>query len=887
MLGRRVLGGGLILGHVPEAARDPGVGDRRTCRPPGRVLWLGPRTQATAGASVDRGQIDGAPCLPPGRTGAGPIRVRAGRAARPDRGADAAPWSAARRARGPPHAGALAGRAHPDRVHGHRLPGHDPLRRGALPAHPRRDLQGARQALVEGGARHLRRRRHHRHDPVVRVRPALAGVHRELRAGVRRRLRPGGHLVLPRGHLHRDLCLRLGPAARPRALPHRRADRDHGAHRLVHGDRGQRLDEKPAGLRRRQRQGRQPAAVGGAVQPQPVARDRPHVRGGLHRRRLPRLGRVRPCVAEGPARALSPHGPRRGAHLRRARRAGAGDRRRLGGAPGRRVAAGQAGHLRGPRKDPERRAVHDRRLLRHRAGEGALRGRGAQAALAAGPPRPERARDRAGLRAGERPPAGQRRALRLPDDDRDRHAARAARRLLPGRPAQEATAAAVAAVLLGGGGGRAAVGGRADRRLDHHRGGPPAVDRLPGHAHVAGGHRRRRPRGRLRRPDRGLPEPGRGGRVAAAPPRLAPARGGGRGAPAPARGGPLMWADLCLGFLVAGVTAYAVLGSADFGAGFWDLTAGGARRGGRIRGLIQRSMSPVWEANHVWLIFVIVIAWTAFPVAFGSVFSTLRVPLFLAAIGIIFRGGAFALRGQAATIREARLLGGLFALSSVLIPYFLGAAIGGVASGRVQVGNATGAVWDSWINPTSAVIGALAVVTGAFLAAVYLAGDARRAEQPDLERAFRTRALAMGVVAGAVAIGGLFILRDDARDLYDGLTSGRGLLMVIVSALAGAATLALIALSRFGLARLTAAVAVAAVTVGWVFAQDPHLLPGSLTFEDGAASDATLQALVIGVGIGSILLLPSLWFLYRLVLQGRLDQSYEPLDQRFRPADPR
>jgi len=348
-----------------------------------------------------------------------------------------------------------------------------------------------------------------------------------------------------------------------------------------------------------------------------------------------------------------------------------------------------------------------------------------------------------------------------------------------------------------------------------------------------------------------------------------------------------MWADLCLGFLVAGVTAYAVLGSADFGAGFWDLTAGGAARGGRVRGLIQRSMSPVWEANHVWLIFVLVIAWTAFPVAFGSVFSTLRVPLFLAAIGIIFRGGAFALRGQAATIREARVLGGLFALSSVLIPYFLGAAIGGVASGRVEVGNATGDVVRSWVNPTSAVIGVLAVVTGALLAAVYLAGDARRAAQPDLERGFRTRALAMGVVAGVVAIGGLLVLRGDARSLYDGLTSGRGLVMVVVSAVAGAATLLLVWLRRFGLARLTAAVAVAAITVGWVFAQDPYLLPGSLTFDDGAASDATLQALVIGVGIGSILLLPSLWFLYRLVLQGRLDQTYEPLDQRFRPVEPR
>src|SRR3954449_4681548 len=209
-----------------------------------------------------------------------------------------------------------------------------------------------------------------------------------------------------------------------------------------------------------------------------------------------------------------------------------------------------------------------------------------------------------------------------------------------------------------------------------------------------------------------------------------------------------MLPTLCLALVMLGITAYAVLGSADFGAGLWDLTAGGAERGGPIRGMVQRSMSPVWEANHVWLIFVLVIAWTAFPVAFGSVFSTLRVPLFLAAIGIIFRGAAFALRGQAATIREARVLGGLFATASVLIPFCFGAALGGIASGRVGLGNGTGDPWSSWLNPTSALIGVIAVLTGAYLAAVYLAGDSVRAEQPDLARAFRTRALVSGLASG-------------------------------------------------------------------------------------------------------------------------------------------
>jgi cytochrome bd ubiquinol oxidase subunit II len=315
----------------------------------------------------------------------------------------------------------------------------------------------------------------------------------------------------------------------------------------------------------------------------------------------------------------------------------------------------------------------------------------------------------------------------------------------------------------------------------------------------------------------------------------------------------------------------------------WDLTAGGAERGGRVRGMVQRSMSPVWEANHVWLIFVLVMVWTAFPVAFGSLFSTLAIPLFLAAIGIIFRGTAFALRGHAATIREARLLGATFALSSVLVPFCFGATIGGIASGRVPVGNQAGDTVGSWLNPTGVLIGVLAVLTGAYLAAVFLAGDSVRAGLPDLARAFRARALGAGVVTGTVALGGLFVLRSDARALFDGLTSGDGLVAVLLSGLAGAVTLALVATERYGLARWSAAAAVGAVTVGWVLAQDPYVLPPRLTLDQAAASDATLTTLVISVAIGALLLVPSLWYLYRLVLQGRLDQEFEPLDQRFQP----
>jgi cytochrome bd ubiquinol oxidase subunit II len=351
-----------------------------------------------------------------------------------------------------------------------------------------------------------------------------------------------------------------------------------------------------------------------------------------------------------------------------------------------------------------------------------------------------------------------------------------------------------------------------------------------------------------------------------------------------------MLPELCLALVIAGITAYAVLGGADFGGGFWDLTAGGAERGGRVRGMVQRSMSPVWEANHVWLIFVLVLMWTCFPVAFGSIMSTLYVPLFLAASGIIFRGTAFALRGQAATIGEARILGALFASSSVLVPFCFGACLGAIGSGRVPVGNAAGAPISSWLNPTGILVGALAVITGAYLAAVYMAGDSVRADLPDLRRAFRTRALIAGVASGVVAIGGLFVLRDDARPLFDGLTSGGGLVFVIASAIAGGVTLWLVWAERYEIARFTAAAAVACVTIGWAFAQSPYLLPDQLTLEEAAAGDATLVAMLISVAVGMLVLVPSLYLLYSLTLKGRLGQQFEPLDQRFRPlsaGDPR
>jgi cytochrome d ubiquinol oxidase subunit II len=328
-------------------------------------------------------------------------------------------------------------------------------------------------------------------------------------------------------------------------------------------------------------------------------------------------------------------------------------------------------------------------------------------------------------------------------------------------------------------------------------------------------------------------------------------------------------ADVPLLLSLLGLAAYAVLGGADFGAGFWFL----ACREQRLREHTFNAMGPVWEANHVWLIFVLVVCWTAYPVAFASIASTLAIPLFVATIGVILRGTAYALRSANPTPRQDRAIGLVFSLSSLLTPFALGAAVGGIASGRVPVGNAEGDLLTSWLNPTSVLIGILAVATAAYLSAVFLAADAARQRDEGLTSAFRTRALVSGVVAGAIAIGGLAVIHQDARMLFDGLTEGGGLAALLGSVAAGVTTLILAARSRFEPARYTAAIAVASIIAGWGLAQSPTFLPG-LTVEDAAAGDSTLIPLLVGLGIGAFILIPSLFVLFRLVLAGRFDPGF-------------
>ena len=314
-------------------------------------------------------------------------------------------------------------------------------------------------------------------------------------------------------------------------------------------------------------------------------------------------------------------------------------------------------------------------------------------------------------------------------------------------------------------------------------------------------------------------------------------------------------ADIPVILVLVGIAAYIVFAGADFGAGLWYLLAGPGRRGRPVRDFTYHAMAPVWEANHV----------------------------FVAAVGIILRGTAYAMRSGAPPDRETEgFTGFIFGASSVLTPFALGAAIGGIASGRVPVGNAAGDLVTSWLNPTSILIGVLAVATSGYMAAVYLAGDATRAGEEALARAFQVRALAMGVICGALAIAGLLVLRSDARSLFDNLTSGAGLAAVIVSAVAGATTLVLVRARRYEPARVSAALAVAAIIAGWGLAQRPDILPG-LTVHAAAASHSTLVALLISIAAGLVILVPSLVLLFGLVLRGRFDEAAPAVEEHPTP----
>ncbi|MCG6498237.1 cytochrome d ubiquinol oxidase subunit II [Kitasatospora sp. A2-31] len=330
-----------------------------------------------------------------------------------------------------------------------------------------------------------------------------------------------------------------------------------------------------------------------------------------------------------------------------------------------------------------------------------------------------------------------------------------------------------------------------------------------------------------------------------------------------------MMADLIAWLLVIAIAAYACAGGTDYGAGFWDLLAGGAERGKRPRWLIDHAMAPVWEVNNVWLIFILILMWTGFPLMFQAVFEALWLPLALAAVGQLLRGAGFALRKPTHRIAQRRVYGAAFAISSLLTPFFLGAVLGGIASGRVAVD--VPASSDAWANPTSLMAGLMAIAATAYLGAVFLCSDARRFGAHDLVDYFRRRAWAAFAALVVLALIALPVTRDDARYVWDNLTSGLGLLMAILAGVCGLATVLLLVRRLYGWSRYTSVATVGLAVLAWGFAQRPYLLPTSLTVSQAAGAAHSLRWLAIVTLIAVLLVGPALVLVYRLDTKGRLE----------------
>ena len=328
-------------------------------------------------------------------------------------------------------------------------------------------------------------------------------------------------------------------------------------------------------------------------------------------------------------------------------------------------------------------------------------------------------------------------------------------------------------------------------------------------------------------------------------------------------------ADLVAGVIFVALNAYVVLGGADFGGGVWDLLALGPRKA-RQRELIAEAIGPVWEANHVWLILAIVLLFTCFPPAFGRLGTRLHIPLSLVLIGIVLRGSAFTFWRYGAD-EEQRNWGMVFAIASLMTPLLLGTTAGAIASGAVGdggwgSGDFYGTYVAPWLNPFALSVGMFALIAFAFLAAVYLTLEARDRE---VREDFRRRARASGVGLFLAAVVVLLLSLNRAPRVREGLIFAAWAVPLHLLTAAAAIT-ALVALwaRRWRVARVAAAAQVSLILWGWALSQYPYILPPDLSIANAAAPAATLRLVLAALVAGAVLLLPSLYYLFRIFKMG-------------------
>ena len=315
------------------------------------------------------------------------------------------------------------------------------------------------------------------------------------------------------------------------------------------------------------------------------------------------------------------------------------------------------------------------------------------------------------------------------------------------------------------------------------------------------------------------------------------------------------------GVMVGSLVLYALLGGADYGGGVWDLFAFGPRAGEQ-RKLIATAISPVWEANHVWLILVIVILFTAFPPAFAAIATALHIPITLLLIGIVLRGTAFTFRTYDVQRDDVQRRWSLvFSIASIITPILLGTTLGAIASGTIRVDNSAG-FFRPWLAPFPLAVGLFALALFAFLAAVYLTVEARERK---LQEDFRMRAIISGVAVGLLALTVFILAKTGAPTVRAGISrSSWALGLHILTAMFATSAFVTLWTRRYGLARFCAAAQVTLILLGWAFAQFPHLVEPDLTISSAAAPQITLELLLGALAAGAILLFPSYYYLFRI-----------------------
>ena len=317
-------------------------------------------------------------------------------------------------------------------------------------------------------------------------------------------------------------------------------------------------------------------------------------------------------------------------------------------------------------------------------------------------------------------------------------------------------------------------------------------------------------------------------------------------------------------FILLSLILYALMGGADFGGGMWDLLASGPRAA-RQKKAVAAAIGPIWEANHVWLILVIVLLFTGFPRGFSVMMTALNIPLTAMLVGIVLRGAAFIFRKyDVQTERVQNRWGALFGAASFFTPFCQGITLGALATGtiRVENGRVLTGFMTGWLTPFSLSCGVFALGLFAFLAATYLTLDTKN--QPDLQDDFRRRAIGSGLALGPIALVVFLTAKTGAPMMYAGLTRWWAPLLLVWTSLFAMAALVLLWWRKFFLARLAAIGQVTLILIGWSLAQYPNLVTPDVTVLNSAAPEVTLRLLVLALGAGAVVLLPSLAFLFHI-----------------------